>query len=264
MFEGCFNLSDDIQFPKNLRHIGSFAFFGCGLKNIVIPDKVDYIGEYAFACYGFYQNGDNTSLESCILPPSIAYLGRGAIAGANEVTVTEGSARGLICALQAVPPAHNAGPIYNYMLWLSSTIHMKRRDGSIVYIDIPKNLNTESRMHIDVAWNQPEFDFDEYEECFEGITDTEEKQLFAFDIYCREGEDCACADYVRRIASKLAESLVKKKNEARLVVLIQHQLLSDNALRKLLKLTNEAGMNTAAAYIMQAMSKKTKSKSLKL
>ena len=265
VFEGCKNLSNDIQFPKNLRHIGSYAFFECGLKNLIIPDKVDYIGEYAFASYDFDRNGDlNTSLETCILPPSITYLGRGAIAGANEVSVTEGTARGLICALQAIPKSHSSGLIYNYMLWLASTIQMKRPDGSITYIDIPKNLNTESRMHIDVAWNQTEFDFDEYEECFEGITDTEEKQLFAFDLYSREGENCACADYLKRIASKLAESLVKKKNEIRLVELIQYRFLSENALRKLLKLTNEAAMNTASAYIMQAIPNKTKSKTLKL
>lgn len=265
VFENCKALGNNIQFPPKLRHIGSYAFFGCDLSEINIPDFVEYIGEYAFASYTMDLNyGLNSMLKHCTLPPSVIQIGRGAIAGTKHVTATEGTARGLICAIEAIPPSNKINTIYNNMLWLGSDITMNRINGSIEYIDIPQNLNTESRMHIDMAWNQPEFDFDEYEECFEGITNTEEKQLFALDLYHRQGDKCFCADYLRRVAAKLAETLIQNRAETRLIELLKYRFLTDNALRKLLKLTNEAEMATASAYIMQALSNKKKSSSLKL
>ncbi len=265
VFENCKALSNNIQFPPKLRHIGSYAFYGCDLSEINIPDSVEYIGEYTFASYTMDQNyGMNSMLKRCTLPASVIQIGRGAIAGAKHVTATEGTARGLICAIEAIPPDHKISHPHPNMLWLGADITMNRIDGNIEYLDIPQNLTTESRMHIDVAWNQPEFDFDEYEECFDGITNTEEKQLFALDLYNRQGDECFCADYLKRIAPKLAETLIQNRAETRLVELLKYQFLTDNALRKLLKLTNEAEMNTASAYIMQAMSKQKSKKSLKL
>ena len=264
VFEGCISLDKDIKFPPNLRHIGSFAFFGCQLTEINIPEGVEYIGEYAFASYAENNYSLITVLKRCSLPASLIMIGRGSIAGASLVTATEGTARGLICAIQAIPPTHKVDKCFNNAIWTASSINMIRSNGETEIIDLPENMNIASRLHIDLAWNQSEFDYDEYEECFEGITNTEEKQLFAMDIYQRKGNDSTSADYFKRIAPKLAESLIRNRSESRLIELIKFQVLSDKALQKLLKPASEGNMNTATAYIMQYLSNQKKSRSLKL
>ena len=153
----------------------------------------------------------------------------------------------------------------NYVLWYPSTIWAQRKDGSEIVVDIPGSINTNGRIHLDLAWNQPVFDYDEYSECYESITDTTEKQLFALAMYERDGEDCVCAAYLKRVAGKLAETLIENRAEKRLISLIGFRLMTDAALKKLLKLSNDAEMPTVSAYIMQCLGEgKKTSKSLKL
>lgn len=52
-FEGCKNLSDTLFIPKNVEVIDNSAFSRCGnIQALVLPEKLNYISEYAFGeCY---------------------------------------------------------------------------------------------------------------------------------------------------------------------------------------------------------------------
>ena len=54
-FEGCNNLRT-VKLPDNLTQIGNRAFYNTRLESVTIPQKVDYIGEEAFAQNGYLQS----------------------------------------------------------------------------------------------------------------------------------------------------------------------------------------------------------------
>ncbi len=77
-FESCDKLIN-ISIPNSVISIGARAF-GCSLTSIVIPNNVQYIGEYAFA---------GCNMKSIIVPNSVTSLGIGAFAECyNLQTVT--------------------------------------------------------------------------------------------------------------------------------------------------------------------------------
>ncbi len=58
----------DIQ--NGITHIGSFAFFECNMKNVVLPDSVKTIGKFAFY--------ECEKLESISIPNQVSSIGNGA------------------------------------------------------------------------------------------------------------------------------------------------------------------------------------------
>lgn len=50
--EGCFAYCEELEhitIPENIKHIGSYAFSECGLKELYIPKTVEQIGMNAFS-----------------------------------------------------------------------------------------------------------------------------------------------------------------------------------------------------------------------
>ena len=48
-FDGCTELTH-VKLPNELTHIHAYAFFNCDIREIIIPQNVEYIGVYAFDC----------------------------------------------------------------------------------------------------------------------------------------------------------------------------------------------------------------------
>ncbi len=44
----CFSKSAEFSIPDGVKQIGSFAFYGCNIERIIIPESVSYIGENPF------------------------------------------------------------------------------------------------------------------------------------------------------------------------------------------------------------------------
>jgi len=65
-FEGC-RLLENIVLPPQLRRIEVATFSSSGIKNILLPDGIQYIGDRAF--------GFCSALESIVLPSSLTTLG---------------------------------------------------------------------------------------------------------------------------------------------------------------------------------------------
>ena len=90
-----------ILLPENLTSIGSFAFYGCSLTSITIPNSVSSIGERAF-CYcssltsisipnsvtsvGDQTFSDCSSLTSITIPNSVTSIGKWAFSSCSSLT----------------------------------------------------------------------------------------------------------------------------------------------------------------------------------
>ena len=94
MYYGTFNknlylngtLINDLVIPDGVTSIGDYAFRGCsGLTSVTIPDSVTSIGDYAFSgCSG---------LTSVTIPDSVIYIGYSAFygcSGLTSVTIPDG------------------------------------------------------------------------------------------------------------------------------------------------------------------------------
>ena len=80
-FSSCWSLTS-ITIPNSVTSIGDYAFNGCSLKSISIPNSVTNIGREAFS--------DCWSLTSITIPNSVTSIGNGAFAncfGLTSVTI---------------------------------------------------------------------------------------------------------------------------------------------------------------------------------
>ena len=74
-FANCTSLREITM--NGVKAIGSEAFKGSGLENIVLPPVLENLGKYALA---------DTCIESCVLPASIIFPGDYAFAGCKNLT----------------------------------------------------------------------------------------------------------------------------------------------------------------------------------
>ena len=258
VFEQCKHLHT-VVFPKNLEYIGARAFLDCGKLDIKIPDGVEYIGDYAFAAYSYPENYYYnrkayvpTNREKCEIPHTVKRIGTGALSGMKHVIVHEGTARGLICAIEATS-AYEPTMAPTKMEWSACRISMIGRDGVTRPIRIPSTLKVETRKILDMAWNRDTFDFGLYAKCIEGIGDTQEKLAFALEFHRLDVGEGIILDYLRRVAPKLASQCVSEKREDELVTLLQYQLLTPETMKKLLAQCNKKNLSVAAAYILETL-----------
>ena len=246
VFDGCHNLKK-VHLPKKLTHIGAMAFKSCSeLREIEIPNKVQMIGEYAFLGSG---------LQQINLPKSLNNIGKGSLMFSSydgiKVSAYEGTARGLIGAIEAVAPGENDSTAN--LIWRNAEIIMLNSKGEVKdKIIVPQNLKKSSGMYIDIAWNQEKFDYDEYDECFADIASGDEKMDIAVGMITsgRNISDTPYESYLRRVAGKIIERIINSCDEANVVEFLKYGFLSKPALKKALTLCNDKGLNTASAYIL--------------
>lgn len=63
------DLAGQLTMPRGVRHIGADAFYNTLLDKVLIPDSVNYIGDYAFALC--------KNLTTTDIPVSVTYIGAG-------------------------------------------------------------------------------------------------------------------------------------------------------------------------------------------
>lgn len=118
---------------------------------------------------------------------------------------------------------------------------------------IPESLKRNAAYHLDMAWNGDEIDYGEYDACFEAIQDSRERMEFAeMGILRTEGEEeSPYTVYMRRSALKIAMHLVEEGREKEFLAFLQRGYLSESALSRLLKMTNQKQMTACSAYILK-------------
>ncbi len=170
VFENCVNLCE-VKLPSRLVFIGNHAFYNSGIKEIAIPEGVRYIGYYAFARYEQKTNAisDNSAyFEKVRLPSTLSVIEIGAVWRAKEISAFEGTAFGLVEAINSLLPAADKPQ------WDRSNIDMIRNhDNNQVHpISIPIQMRPRNASSLDLAWNGHVFDENMYESAFHSRTKT--------------------------------------------------------------------------------------------
>ena len=246
VFEGCSSLSY-IKLPEHLEYLGSFAFYESWLSSIEIGSHLEQIGEYGLAL---------TELDDVKLPAPLKRLGKGSLLHIGHVTAYEGTAGGLPAAVNATNPymKDNAANL----IWQRCEVSVLGKDGKIkeTFL-IPGSLNRNLACCLDAAWNGESIDYSEYDECFTGIKDTDEKLEFAENrLSCLNDDmDNPFASYVKRVSGKIAYRLLEHRKEKEFLEFASRGFLSQAALKKLIKYSNEQGLVVCSAYIAQILNK---------
>lgn len=240
VFEGCGCL-EEAALPGSLEYLGSYAFCSSGLRRIQLNEGLRQMGEYALAA---------KRLGEVELPASLERLGKGALLYAYRVGACIGTARGLVSAVNAVSPGF-AEKCVN-VEWTRCMVHAYRQDREERFL-IPGSLKRNAAYHLDLAWNGEEIDYGEYDACFSGIMDPEERLEFAWMGILRSGgeEESPYVSYLKHSAMKAAFRMVEERREEEFLAFLKMGYLSDSALSKLLQLTNGKQMVTCSAYILK-------------
>lgn len=251
VFEDCISLYS-IELPKNLKYLGSFAFYNSGLSFVLFNDRLEQIGEYALA---------TNTLCKVSLPASIKRLGRGSLRFVTTMEVYEGTAKGLVSAINSTIPEEK-NSIAN-LIWHGCRVVVLHRDSEDRGLfSIPESLNRSKAYLLDVAWNQDVIDYAAYEECLFEIKDYEEKmEVISSRIpsHSKDGEDSLFFESIKSYSFKLAMFLLQKKQEDTFSILLKRAMLSQSSLRKLLEFSNEQGLTLCSAYIVEQQNKQKKS-----
>lgn len=242
VFEQCSALKE-VTLPRRLQYLGSYAFYASGLREVMINEGLSQMGEYALAA---------DMLKEISLPASLERLGKGALLYADTVGACIGTAKGLVSAVNAVlPDFTDKCANLEWNRCMVSARH-KRGNRTEAFL-IPGSLKRNAAYHLDMAWNGDEIDYTEYDACFEAIQDAHERMEFAELGILRTGkeEESPYTAYMRRSALKIAMHLVEEGQEKEFLAFLQRGYLSESALSRLLKMTNQNRLTTCSAYILR-------------
>ena len=232
--------------------MGSKAFLNSGVEFVAFGPHLEEIGD--FALY-------TKKLEKVSLPASVKRVHRGALMGVKCVEAYEGSASGLIAAINAAPPED--ADTLNNLVWGKCRIVMLGKGGEKKdELFLPASLKRTAAYHLELAWNGDTLDYEEYDACFEHIQDKEEKlEVASARSWLRsEGEDNPYQAYLRHNAQKIGERLILNGDETGFLEFLRMGYLSETAVTRLLKLSGEKGMLTVSAYLLEAKKRNGKQK----
>ncbi len=241
VFEECGAL-EEVALPRKLQYLGSRAFYDSGLQEIRLNEGLRQMGEYALAAEG---------LQKVSLPMSLERLGKGALLYAETVEAYTGTAKGLVPAVNAVLP--DLTDKCANLEWGRCMVSARHKRGSKTEkFLIPGSLKRNAAYHLDMAWNGDEIDYAEYDACFDAIQDSKERMEFAeMGILRTGGEESPYTAYMRHSALKIATHLVEEAKEKEFLAFLQRGYLSESALSRLLKMTNQKQLTTCSAYILR-------------
>lgn len=242
VFQQC-KMLREITLPSKLQYLGSFAFYQSSLQKEEFHDKLRQIGEYAFAkCH----------LQDISLPATVERLGKGSLAGIETIDTYVGTAKGLVSAVNTVPPDMTEKRMN--VEWGRCIVHARHKKGDkMETFLIPGSLKRTAAYHLDLAWNNDQIDYEEYDACFEEIMDSEERLEFAeLGILRLQGEeDTPYVAYMKHTALRIASRLLEAKKEKEFLVFLDRGYLSGSSIGKLLKIANENGLTTCSAYLLK-------------
>lgn len=247
VFEGCNNLRK-IVLPDKMSYLGSFAFYRSGLRVIELGEGLEQIGEYALMA---------EELNEIELPPSVRRVGKGALFYVKNAKAYEGTAKGIVAAVNANwPTLKNSAANLKWSACWIEVCH--RRSEKRDHFLIPESLKRSEAYHLEIAWNGDHIDYEEYDQCLEKITDPEEKLEFAEQGLRRvqAEENNVYLDYMKRVSFKMGVKLLEKGDEEDFLLFLKRDFLSEDALLKLLKRSNERGEVVCSAYITETLNRK--------
>ena len=203
------------------------VFSRCNLlKKVRFPSKLRYIGAYAF-----YRDSASISL-----PRSVQAVGRGAFAGCGDLTVYEGTAKGLMRGF--FDEGIGSGEV-------NLTILPRGEEGEKVSLVIPMITEEEALCHLEKAWDGDSVDYGELVRGmqWDNLVTLYSKRinLLALLRYLPKEEWALLQEPLSKDAWMLGRSLMEAGEEAHFAQFLSAFCPDDELLEKFLDLCNEDG-----------------------
>ena len=240
-----------VHLPKCLTHVGYDAFYSTALTEVNLPEGLSTLSRYAFA---------SMSLEKASLPKSLQLCESGSLYGAKEVTAYEGTAYGLVNAIN--PYTERDENRYRFTWGACRVRILSPEDNSFVgYFLIPKSLKASCATLLCDAWNRPHIDYHTYEQVYAGTKAAADKLELALILYFQAGFTDIYYDYIKKNAYKAASFLIETGQLERFTELLHLDLLTKASAKKLQDLCNDQQHTEYIAYLMDYQESKTKTRS---
>lgn len=207
-----------VNFHDGIKRIERYAFASCDkLNDITLPESVTNIGQFAFGA------AENIHLQGNFLP------------------------RGLVKAV-----AQNSTVIYaptdDMRAEMLRSVVTVEVNGAVVYI--PKYMTTETIHRTDDRFNTYGLTDEFYMFIYEMASCTNARQDIAARIY-KLTKNEEVGSYLRRISNSYSSRLLKEGREEDLVEFLKLGLMTENAIKKLLKKADEKEAAIVSAYILR-------------
>ncbi|MBR4984282.1 MAG: leucine-rich repeat protein [Proteobacteria bacterium] len=221
---------DGILYSKDLT---SLIYYPCGKsqKTFKLPDGTKHINCAAFC----HPTGKKLKL---ILPQSLKTISEHAFMNTQitDLTVHLNTAAGIFNALPVIP----------------QSLHVVQPDGSVIDYQFKKS-NPSLKEQFSLIWDQHQFDPDHIDfALFAASSDRAKKRQIALQNIAHNNALPCYIDYLKRSAFAYGKDIMSQRNETLVINYLRDEsvYLSVNALKKLLKLSQELQLATVTAYLM--------------
>jgi len=235
---------EKISFPKQVKSIGRGAFYGSQLKEVILNEGLEIIGEDSFIMC--------LDLESISIPKTVSEIGRCALSSAKNVYAEHFTGDMLTAII--LPPAARSNRSFTAL-----TIDAREDVGIRKTFYVPKHLK---HKHIDTV-KYAIFDFlagknDITNRFYMYSSSLDEKQDTALAIY-KDCKDEQAKEYVKKYAVSMLERYIETERYDDFIDFINLDILSSARLKSILQITEDAPV--LAACVLDKL--KTKNNSQK-
>lgn len=236
----CENLAE-FDIPEQVEAIGINTFYCLkGLTTVHFHDGIKRIERYAFASCD--------KLNDITLPESVTNIGQFAFGAAENVHL-QGHCMpmGLVKSVAQNSTAVYA-PTEDMRAEMLRSVVTVEVNGTVVYI--PKYMTTETINRTDDRFNTYGLTDEFYMFIYEMASCTNARQDIAAKIY-KLTKNEEVGSYLRRISNSYSSRLLKEGREEDLVEFLKLGLMTENAIKKLLKKADEKEAAIVSAYILR-------------
>lgn len=250
---------DIIVVEDGITEIGSFAFYQCTAKEIIIPDSVKFIQQCAFASCNVDKITFGKGLEKCdddiILNSSVQE-----IVFTKPIKVTlDKSFLSLLYGLISEENSHIEDNFRNFKIAAEtkqpkSTFLLTYHDKSV---RLPRHLNNYLNILAisDVLYDCFICDADisyQYHYILNSLSNLQDKLSVCVELYLLENCEDA-KNYLKNNAMLIVSDMIESEDDEALSLFIKFRLMSDNTLMHAFEMASEKNMQTSVGYILAQM-----------
>lgn len=228
-----------IEIPSQVKYISFGAFANQNIEELVLNEGLLYIDAYAFC---------ENNIKEVTLPSSLKSLGAESFLGVHKVIIPENCRpSGLISAIVKNSKQityEKSKDIY------SEIITVEQKNENTVYF--PACMTTDSIAKFNMEYSLYGFDKEYTKKLYEFGVISEAKQDIAMEIYDRTKEP-EIAAYLRRIGGSFAKRLLKDDKQEQLIQFLKMGLMTENAMKKILKEAETKDATMVSAYILKTL-----------
>lgn len=246
----CINLKQ-IEIPSQVKYICRSAFAQGKLEKVILNEGIEYIDEYAF---------HNNKIGSITLPSTLKSVGKQSLVGTKEIVI-----KGDEIPVNLIPAVvtNSKNISANKLEELYSRVITIKREGK-EDMSIPFCLSAETMEKLNFECMMHGFkDVNLTRKIYEYASTSDAKQDIAIYVYNKTKDDSIGA-YLRRVSGIISKRLLKKGEQECLVEFLETGLVTENAMKKLLKDAEAQNATLVTAYILKSLDKINTKTSFKL